>query len=95
MSLTKRVVVSGYKEMDDFNLNVYFEIYNGQPWVINFDFKIDEVYVSGQYNDKIISYTVNGGFMTTEVMESVQNKLDEVKNDYKDEFPVSEPETAE
>lgn len=93
MSLTKRVVVSGYKEMDNFNLNVHFEIYNGSPWMINFDFVIEDIRVSGQYADTVRNYNVSGGFIPVSVMESVQQKLDEIKNEYKDEFPEPEVET--
>ena len=95
MSLTKRVVVSGYKEMDNFNLNVHFEIYNGSPWMINFDFTIEDIHVNGQYADRIRSYNVSGGFIPVSIMESVQQKLDEIKDEYKDEFLEPEIEGEE
>ena len=82
--LIKKTVVSGFKEIESFNLNLYFEIHNGQGWLMNFDFILeDNIQVSGQYNgEKIVHYNVSNGFVTPELMSTIQDKLYEVKDEF-------------
>ena len=82
--LIKKTVVSGFKEMDLFELNLYFEIHENRGWLMNFDFVLeDNIQVSGQYNgEKIVHYNVSNGFVTPELMSTVQDKLEEVKDEF-------------
>ena len=70
--------------MDLFELNLYFEIHENRGWLMNFDFVLeDNIQVSGQYNgEKIVHYNVSNGFVTSELMSTVQDKLKEVKDEF-------------
>lgn len=85
MAFTRTTHVSGVSEIDGIDVSINFSYTSTNiPTTVNFSFTtIDDVHVSGSCEvDSIVTYYVNDGIVTDELLELVQDECIRVLDNY-------------